>query len=147
MATACRTSWTWTRTSARGGVPRLRESRTRTGNLCHSRHHCIHHTGNVFSYDADRYPTLDRHGEHVQRPRWDSNHYAVAGFHDREGRPTLPFGIPDEMPVPTPPVWRVLARRRVWPREFQRGDLFLRKGRISNWGHYPEYAEGTWLAA
>ena len=30
----------------------------------------------------------------------------------------------------------------VWPREFQRGDLFLRKGRISNWGHYPEYGEG-----
>ena len=30
----------------------------------------------------------------------------------------------------------------IWPREFQRPDLFLRKGHITNWDYYPEYAEG-----
>ena len=30
----------------------------------------------------------------------------------------------------------------IWPREFQRPDLFLRKGHITSWDYYPEYAEG-----
>ena len=30
----------------------------------------------------------------------------------------------------------------IWPREFQRPDMFLRKGHITNWDYYPEYAEG-----
>jgi len=102
-----------------------------------------HHCGNVFSYDADRYPTHDGSGRFFNDPRWDGRPYAVAGFNDREGRPTLPFGIPAEMS--TADAARLEASwpdGAVWPREFQRGDLFLRKGRISNWGYYPEYAEG-----
>lgn len=103
-----------------------------------------HHTGNVFSYDADRYPNQDpTTGKMFNDPRWDGRPYSVAGFNDRQGRPTLPFGTPDEMAAVD------LARLdgswpdgAIWPREFQRGDLFLRKGRIANWGHYPEYAEG-----
>jgi glycosidase len=102
-----------------------------------------HHTGNVFTYDADRYPTQDASGRYFNDPRWDGRPYAVAGFNDREGRPTLPFGIPDEMPaVDAARLEASWPDGAVWPREFQRGDLFLRKGRISNWGHYPEYAEG-----
>lgn len=35
----------------------------------------LNHAGNVFSYDADRYPA-----EHGMDPRWDSRPYRVAGF-------------------------------------------------------------------
>ena len=42
------------------------------------------------------------------------------------------------------PGWPVETRPdgAAWPRQSQRGDLFLRKGRIDNWAYYPEYAEG-----
>ncbi len=102
-----------------------------------------HHTGNVFTYDADRYPAHDASGRWYNDPRWDGRPYAVAGFNDRNGQPTLPFPPSDE--VSSGDAARLDASwpdGAIWPREFQRGDLFLRKGRISNWGHYPEYAEG-----
>lgn len=103
-----------------------------------------HHAGNVFTYDADRYPARDPvTGETFNDARWDGRPYGVAGFNDREGLPTLPFGQPGEMPAADAArldaAWPDGA---IWPREFQRGDLFLRKGRIENWGYYPEYAEG-----
>ncbi|HUO07018.1 MAG TPA: alpha-amylase family glycosyl hydrolase [Phycisphaerae bacterium] len=103
-----------------------------------------HHTGNVFSYNADRYPTHDpATGSTFNDPRWDGMPYAVAGFNDREGRPTLPFGIPHDLsPADAAKLEASWPDGAVWPREFQRGDLFLRKGHITNWGHYPEYAEG-----
>src|SRR5262249_44007044 len=70
-------------------------------------------------------------------PRWDGKPYAVQGFNDRAGRPTVPFDSSDN------------ARREaawpdgaIWPREFQRADYFLRKGRITNWDYYPEFVEG-----
>jgi glycosidase len=103
----------------------------------------VHHTGNVFTYDADRYPAHDESGRSFNDARWDGRPYAVAGFNDRDGRPTLPFGMNGQMPaadaarLETP--WPDGA---IWPREFQHGELFLRKGRINNWGYYPEYAEG-----
>jgi glycosidase len=95
-----------------------------------------HHTGNVFTYDADRYPTRDPiTGRVFNDPRWDGKSYVVVGFNDRFGKPTIPFGdvarLEDSWPDGA-----------IWPREFQRGDLFLRKGKIDNWGYYPEYAEG-----
>lgn len=103
-----------------------------------------HHTGNVFSYDADRYPTHDPEtGKIFNDPRWDGRPYAVAGFHDREGRPTLPFGNPDQLSAED--AARLEASwpdGAVWPREFQRGDIFLHKGHITNWGYHPEYTEG-----
>jgi glycosidase len=103
-----------------------------------------HHTGNVFSYDADRYPTRNpATGAVFNDPRWDGRQYNVIGFHDRAGQPTLPFGKRDEMSAAD--VARLDASwpdGAIWPREFQRADLFIRKGRISNWGNYPEYAEG-----
>src|SRR5271155_671711 len=54
-----------------------------------------HHTGNVFAYDPDRYPTHDpASGRWDNDARWDGKPYAVKGFNDRDGRPTLPFGPP-----------------------------------------------------
>ena len=103
----------------------------------------VHHTGNVFTYDADRYPAHDASGRSFNDPRWDGRPYAVAGFNDRDGRPTLPFAVATD--VCASDATRLAASwpdGAIWPREFQRGDLFLRKGRIDNWGYYPEYAEG-----
>ena len=108
-----------------------------------------HHTGKVFSYRADRYPTRDpATGVTFNDPRWDGRPYDVAGFHDHTGQATLPFGNRDEMPAAD------VARLEeswpdgaIWPREFQRGEMFFRKGRIENWGNYPEYAEGDMAGA
>jgi glycosidase len=48
-------------------------------------------SGNVFSYDADRYWTQDpATGREYFDPRWDGNPYRVAGFHDASGHPGLP---------------------------------------------------------
>ena len=58
-----------------------------------------HHTGNVFAYDADRYTTHDpASGQWYNDPRWDGKPYAVKGFNDRDGRPTLPFDSSDPEP-------------------------------------------------
>ena len=97
-----------------------------------------HHTGNVFTYDADRYPVQDpASGRWHNDPRWDGKPYAVQGFNDRDGRPTLPFDIPDRARLEA--AWPDGA---IWPREFQRPELFLHKGHITNWDYCPEYAEG-----
>ena len=73
-----------------------------------------HHTGNVFTYDADRHPTHDpASGQCRNDPRWDGNPYAVKGFNDRDGRPTLPFDIPDGAQLEA--AWPDGA---IWPREF-----------------------------
>jgi glycosidase len=97
-----------------------------------------HHTGNVFTYAPDRYPTHDpATGTWYNDPRWDGTPYAVAGFNDHTGRPTLPFDVPDANRLAG--AWPDGA---IWPREFQRPDLFLRKGHITNWDYHPEYAEG-----
>jgi glycosidase len=98
-----------------------------------------HHTGNVFSYAADRYMTHDpASGQWYNDPRWDGKPYAVKGFNDRNGQPTLPFNgqpLADSLEAAWPD-------GAIWPREFQRPDLFLHKGHIVNWDYYPEYAEG-----
>jgi glycosidase len=97
-----------------------------------------HHTGNVFSYAADRYATHDpASGRWYNDPRWDGKPYAVQGFNDRDGRPSLPFEVIDGARLE--PAWPDGA---IWPREFQQPNLFVRKGHITNWDYYPEYAEG-----
>jgi len=97
-----------------------------------------HHTGNVFAYDADRYATHDPvTGRWYHDPRWDGKPYAVRGFNDKDGRPTLPFDPPE--PARLEAAWPDGA---VWPREFQRPELYLHKGHISNWDYCPEYLEG-----
>lgn len=97
-----------------------------------------HHTGNVFTYAADRYRTHDPGtGQWYNDPRWDGKPYAVQGFNDRDGRPTLPFD--SSGPARMEAAWPDGA---LWPREFQRPDFFLRKGHITSWDYFPEYAEG-----
>jgi glycosidase len=97
-----------------------------------------HHVGNVFTYDPDRYSTYDPvSGKSYNDPRWDGRPYAVKGFNDRSGRPTLAFDNPDSNHLED--AWPDGA---IWPREFQRPDVFLHKGHIKNWDYYPEYAEG-----
>ena len=97
-----------------------------------------HHTGNVFTYDPDRYPTHDpATGQWYNDPRWDGRPYAIRGFNDRDGRPTLPFATPDGDRLEQS--WPDGA---IWPREFQHAELYLRKGHITNWDYAPEYIEG-----
>jgi glycosidase len=97
-----------------------------------------HHTGNVFTYAPDRYTTYDpASGRSYNDPRWDGRPYAVQGFNDKHGRPTLSFDAPngDQLEAAWPD-------GAIWPREFQRPGVFLHKGHIENWDYYPEYAEG-----
>jgi glycosidase len=97
-----------------------------------------HHTGNAFTYDADRYTVQDpASGQWYNDPRWDGKPYGVRGFNDCGGWPSLPFDSPD--PGQMEAAW---PDGGIWPREFQRPGLFLRKGHITNWDYDPEYAEG-----
>jgi glycosidase len=51
-----------------------------------------HHTGNVFTYAADRYTAHDpATGRWYNDPSWDGKPYTVQGFKDPTGQPTLPF--------------------------------------------------------
>ncbi len=51
----------------------------------------LNHTGNVFTYNPDRYPTTDKDGHQFLDPRWDGNTYDVRGFNDAHGDANLPF--------------------------------------------------------
>ena len=89
----------------------------------------LNHAGPVFDYAADRYPT----GSGMD-PRWDGQPYAVAGWKDATGHPTLPF----DQPVVDPDA-------AVWPRELQAAANFSRRGRIDSWDWYPEFLEGDFF--
>ncbi len=62
----------------------------------------LNHTGPVFAYAADRYWT-ERDGRTFLEPRWDGRPYAVAGWHDEHGHPTLPFDRPLPGGIPAGP--------------------------------------------
>jgi glycosidase len=96
----------------------------------------LNHSGAVFSYDADRYPT---NTPGVFDPRWDGRSYRVEGFNDRLGEPVIPFGpLPAGVPdVPTDDA--------IWPRDFQDPGSFTARGRISGWDNFPEYLEGDFF--
>ncbi|BAY45936.1 alpha-amylase [Scytonema sp. HK-05] len=98
----------------------------------------LNHTGNVFSYAADRYWTQDGNGNWFLDSRWDGNPYQVKGFNDKEGHPTIPFQKTDP---DNPSTWPDLDAA-VWPVEFQDPSFYTQKGHINNWDHNPEYLEG-----
>lgn len=98
----------------------------------------LNHSGNVFTYDADRYLTYNTYmKQYFNDTRWDASEYEVEGFNDKEGKPVIPFGTIE--PAGYPSAWPDGA---LWPVEFQEPSTFTRKGRISNWDYYPEYLEG-----
>jgi glycosidase len=80
----------------------------------------LNHSGDVFSYNPDR--------------------YSVAGFHDPAGQPQLPFE-PDG-PLNQPDAWPEGA---IWPQEFQRPGIFTARGRINNWDYEPEFLDGDFF--
>ena len=101
----------------------------------------LNHSGNVFSYDADRYFTQDpAAGGGYFDPRWDGNPYRVAGFHDASGQSSLPFGPVDLKKNP-----RAWPGGALWPEEFQHPDIFTGKGRINSWDYDPEYLDGDFF--
>jgi glycosidase len=89
----------------------------------------LNHAGPVFSYAADRYPA----GSGMD-PRWDGNAYAVQGWNDASGAPTLAYGAPVADPDAA-----------VWPSELQAPGSFTRRGRINSWDWYPEYLDGDFF--
>lgn len=92
----------------------------------------LNHAGPVFSYAPDRYPS-----DGGMDARWDGRPYAVAGWHDESGAPTLPFAVLD---IDGP------SDAAIWPRELQTPATFTQRGRISNWDYFPEYQEGDFYA-
>ena len=101
-----------------------------------------HHTGDVFTYDPDRYPVHDANtGGTYNDPRWDGRPYAVREFKDRSGQPLIIADSPDRSRLET--AWPDGA---VWPREFQERGKFRRHGHITNWDYSPEYLEGDMFA-
>jgi glycosidase len=101
----------------------------------------LNHSGNVFSYNADRYWTQDpSSGTWYVDPRWDGAPYQVAGFHDGGGQPSLPFGHQDL--TVNPSAW---PKGAIWPAEFQDPGSFTTKGRINSWDYYPEYLDGDFF--
>lgn len=101
----------------------------------------FNHAGDVFAYSADRYLAQDDRGQFFFDPRWDGRPYHVAGFRDRHGEPTLPFGPVDL--AAHPDAWPDGA---IWPAEFQEPATFTRKGRIDSWDYDPEYLEGDFFS-
>jgi hypothetical protein len=98
----------------------------------------FNHTGDVFAYNADRYPTDDGHGGQFMDPRWDGRPYQVGGFRDEHGQPVRPFA-PVDLTNPPP------LDAGVWPRELFAPATFTAKGRINNWDHDPEFLEGDFF--
>ncbi len=92
----------------------------------------INHTGNVFSYNPDRYHTTNQDGFTYHDPRWDGKKYDVAGFNDAFGMPTIPFCSGATQNV----------KEAVFPVDLQDPGTFTCKGRIDNWDYDPEFCEG-----
>lgn len=94
----------------------------------------VNHSGNVFSYDADRYPTVVD-GSLIMQPRWDGKSYRPKGFNDAAGKPVIEFS--DGAPAGPDDA--------VWPEEFRDPAIFTQKGQITNWDYDPEYLEGDFF--
>ena len=92
----------------------------------------INHSGNVFSYNPNRYFTTDKDGISYIDPRWDGNPYEIAGFNDAFGKPSIPFSSAATQNT----------KEAIFPLELQDPKTFTCKGRINNWDYDPEFREG-----
>jgi len=101
----------------------------------------LNHTGQVFVYDPDRYPTNDGQGNIFNDPRWDGNPYRVKGFRDAVGSPTLPFATVDAGANPS-----AFPDAAVWPAEFQDPSNFTQHGHINNFDFFPEFLDGDFFS-
>ncbi len=101
----------------------------------------LNHTGNVFSYNPDRYLTTDKDDHQFLDARWDSKTYDVRGFNNAHGDANLPFVRTDRSNVPSFPE----RDDAVWPVEFQDPETFTRKGRVNNFDFDPEFREGDFF--
>ena len=106
----------------------------------------LNHAGDVFEYDADRYPCpadsdrpfgVNPRGDPIMEPRWDGSPYEVRNYRDASGEAVVPFGPVDL--ATHPDAWPHAA---LWPTELQPSETFSQKGCISNYDHAPEYFEG-----
>src|SRR5262249_2047867 len=98
----------------------------------------LNHSGNVFSYDADRFWTDDGSGHWFLDPRWDGAPYRPRGFNRASGEPTLPF-------APLAPAADQPTADAGWPPAFQPPGAFTCKGRILSWDYDPEFREGDFF--
>ena len=101
----------------------------------------LNHTGDVFTYNANRYLNTDQSGHQFLDPRWDGSPYDVGGFNNSHGRASLPFVRTD----PSKPAAFPGPDDAIWPVEFQDPATFTRKGHISNFDFDPEYREGDFF--
>ena len=80
----------------------------------------LNHSGDVFGYNPNRYPTPSPDGGTFLDPRWDGNAYDVEGFRDSTGAASLPFG--GLTPADRAAAWPDGA---IWPSSLRR---------IGSWG-------------
>lgn len=101
----------------------------------------LNHTGNVFSYSPNRYPSTDSSGNPFLDPRWDGGSYDVGGFNDSDGHGSVPFARTDPSNAAAFPG----PDSAIWPVEFQNPATFTCKGHISNFDFDPEFREGDFF--
>jgi glycosidase len=101
----------------------------------------LNHTGNVFTYAADRYWTFNPgNGQHYLDPRWDGRPYQVQGFNNAAGQPDIPFGTVNL--ATHSDAW---PNGAIWPAEFQNPAFYSQMGRIQNWDYDPEFLEADFF--
>jgi glycosidase len=101
----------------------------------------LNHTGDVFTYNANRYLSTDQNGHQILDPRWDGSLYAVQGFNNSHGNASLPFVRTD----PSKPAAFPGPDDAIWPVEFQDPATFTRMGHIRNFDFDPEFREGDFF--
>jgi glycosidase len=101
----------------------------------------LNHTGDVFSYNPNRYLTTDGSGNTFLDARWDGGLYDVRGFNDSTGNASVPFVRTD----PSNPATFPAPDDAVWPVEFQDPATFHRKGHINNFDYDPEFRDGDFF--
>ena len=101
----------------------------------------LNHTGDVFTYNPNRYLAMGTDGRQFLDPRWDGNLYDVRAFNDSHGNASRVFVRTD----PSNPAGLPGPDDAVWPVEFQNPATFTRKGQINNFDFDPEFREGDFF--
>lgn len=97
----------------------------------------LNHSGDVFRYRPE---FCCCRKEESTFPCWNGTQFEVQGFNNAYGEPVIEF-----RPVSPDEEAEVWPNGAIWPKEFQKPEIFSRKGAIINWDHYPEYLEGDFF--